>query len=77
MFLEGAHGLQRCNDTHGTVELSPMENRVQMRTDEERRCLRISAIQSAKNIADPVDVYSQTDLTHLVNEKLATTQLFN
>mgnify|MGYP003694151659 CR=1 FL=1 len=41
------------------------------------RRLRISAIQSAKNIADPVDVYLQTDLTHLVNEKLATTQLFN
>ena len=48
-----------------------------MRTDEECRRFRISAIQSAKNIADLVDVDLQTDLTHLVNQKLAATQLFN
>ena len=48
-----------------------------MRADEECRCFRISAIQSAKNIADPVDVDLQTDLAHLVNQKLAATQLFN
>ena len=34
-----------------------MENRVQMGADEERRRFRISTIQPAKNIADPVDVY--------------------
>ena len=54
-----------------------MESRVQVRTSEERRRFRVMAGKSAKNIADPVDVDLETDLPHLVNEKLAATQLFD
>src|SRR5512144_1739603 len=77
LLLEGSHRLQRCNDTQGTVELSPVENRVQMRADEECGCFRVSAVESAKNISDSVDVDTQTDLPHLVNEKLAASELFD
>jgi hypothetical protein len=48
-----------------------------MRTNEECRRFRVLAIQFAKNIADPVDMNVQTDLPHLVNEKLPAAQLFN
>lgn len=48
-----------------------------MRTDEECGRFCVMAIQPAKNIADPVDMNLQTDLPHLVNEKLPAAQLFN
>src|SRR4029077_2794590 len=77
LFLQGSDCLQSGNDAHSSIEFSAVDNRVQMRTSQERRRFCLMAGKSAENIADAVDVDLQTDLPHLVNEKLAAAQLFD
>ena len=77
LLFEGSDRLECRDDAQCAVELSPVDDCVQVRTYEEGRGFRVGTIEPAENIANPIDVNLQADLPHLVNKKLTAAQLFD